>query len=169
MKAPPFNIQIRGKTMTDKEHTTAADTRTRRDVITAAGKAAAIGATAGIAATAAGPAAAQGAVGEECMTITYRYAPNARFDFDYYESTHMPLIMRLYGDSISRFELRRGQPAADGSPPPYIATISIYIADAEAFDAAAAEHQAGIRADVDKFTDAELIAQRDRIVAIATS
>ena len=43
------------------------------------------------------------------------------------------------------------------------------LADAEAFDAAAAEHQAGIRADVDKFTNAELIAQRDRIVAFATS
>jgi uncharacterized protein (TIGR02118 family) len=103
------------------------------------------------------------------MTITYRYAPDARFDFEYYESTHMPLIMRLYGDSISRFELRRGQPGDDGSPPPYIATITIWIADPAAFDAAAAEHQAGIRADVDKFTNAELIAQRDRIVAIATS
>lgn len=154
---------------TKNKETSSADTRTRRDVIRAAGKAAAIGATAGVAATASGPAAAQAAVGDECMTITYRYDPNARFDFDYYESTHMPLIMRLYGDSISRFELRRGQPGADGAPPPYIATITIYIADAAAFDAAAAEHQAGIRADVDKFTDAELIAQRDRIVAIATS
>jgi uncharacterized protein (TIGR02118 family) len=118
-----------------------------------------------------GSAAAQsgaGGVGQECMTITYRYAPDARFDFDYYESTHMPLIMRLYGSSISRFELRRGQPGADGAPPPYIATITIWIADPAAFDAAAAEHQAGIRADVDKFTNAELIAQRDRIVAVAT-
>lgn len=142
---------------------------TRREVIAAAGRAAALGAAAGVAATAAAPAAAQGAVGEECMTIVYRYSPEARFDFDYYENTHMPLIMDRYGDSISRFELRRGQPGADGSPPPYIATITIWIADAEAFDAAAAEHQAGIRADVDKFTDAELIAQRDRIVAVATS
>ena len=102
------------------------------------------------------------------MTIVYRYAPDARFDFDYYESTHMPLIMRLYGDSIRRFELRRGKPGADGEPPPYIATITIWIADVAAFEAAAAEHQAGIRADVDKFTNAELIAQRDTIVAVAS-
>lgn len=142
---------------------------TRREVLTAAGKVAAIGATAGVAAAAPTTAAAQGAAGEECMTIVYRYSPEARFDFDYYESTHMPLIMRLYGDSIRRFELRRGQPGADGAPPPYLATITIWIADPAAFDAAAAEHQAGIRADVDKFTDAELIAQRDRIVAVATS
>jgi len=158
--------------MKNERDATTAKEPTRRDVLSAAGRAAALGATAGIAMSASAPAAAQGgagAVGEECMTIVYRYAPDARFDFDYYENKHMPLIMEKYGDSISRFELRRGQPGADGSAPPYIATITIWIADSEAFDAAAAMYQEGIRADVGKFTDAELIAQRDRIVAIATS
>jgi len=155
--------------MTMDKKISAAKEPTRRQVLTAAGKVAAIGATVGVAAAASAPAAAQGSAGEECMTIVYRYSPDARFDFDYYESTHMPLIMRLYGDSIRRFELRRGQPGADGAPPPYLATITIWIANGAAFDAAAAEHQEGIRADVDKFTDAELIAQRDRIVAVATS
>jgi uncharacterized protein (TIGR02118 family) len=92
-----------------------------------------------------------------------------RFDFDYYLNTHMPLIMRLYGKSISRFELRRGLPGPDGAPPPYVATITIWIADGEAFDAAQREHQAGLRADVPKFTNAALIAQRDRIVGTASS
>jgi uncharacterized protein (TIGR02118 family) len=142
---------------------------TRRDLLAAAGKAAALGAAAGAAVMTSGPAAAQGEAGEECMTIVYRNAPDARFDFDYYESTHMPLIMRLYGNSIRRFELRRGLPGDDGAPPPYIATITIWIADVAAFEAAAAEHQEGIRADVGKFTNAELIAQRDRIVTYATS
>jgi uncharacterized protein (TIGR02118 family) len=163
----------KGETMTTttitNDSTGGADKATRREVLSAAGKAAAIGATAGIAATVPGTAAAQGTVGQECMTITYRWAEDVRFDFGYYETTHMPLIMRLYGNSISRFELRRGQPGADGAPPPYVATITIWIADPAAFDAAAAEHQAGLRADVPKFTNAELIAQRDRIVAIATS
>jgi uncharacterized protein (TIGR02118 family) len=155
--------------MSNEKNSKPAGEATRRDVLAAAGKVAAIGATAAVAGAGSGSAAAQGVAGQECMTIVYRNAPDARFDFDYYESTHMPLIMRLYGDSISRFELRRGQPDADGVPPTYLATITIWIADAAAFDAAAAEHQAGIRADVDKFTNAELIAQRDRIVAYATS
>lgn len=155
--------------MKNQNEPKSATAATRRDVITAAGKAAALGATAGLAASAAAPAAAQGAKGEQCMTITYRYTPEARFDFDYYENEHMPLIMRRYGDSIRRFELRRGQPGADGAPPPYIATITIWIADPDAFDAAADRYQASIRADVDKFTNAELIAQRDTIVAVATS
>ena len=140
----------------------------RREVLSSAGG---VAVASGLAASAAPSQskAAESIVGQECMTIVYRNSPDVRFDFEYYESTHMPLIMRLYGDSISRFELRRGQPGADGSPSPYIATISIWIADGEAFDRAAAEHQAGIRADVEKFTNAELIAQRDRVVAIANS
>lgn len=140
----------------------------RRDLLVKSGQ---TGAAVGAAALAAGTAAAaEGQVGQECMTIVYRNGPDVRFDFDYYESTHMPLIMRLYGNSISRFELRRGPPpAADGTLSPFAATITIWIADPEAFDRAAAEHQAGIRADVGKFTNAELIAQRDRIVAISTS
>ncbi len=139
----------------------------RRSVLMGAGKVAAAGVAAtmgGIATT----AQAQGNVGQECMTIVYQNGPDVRFDFDYYVNTHMPLIMRLYGKSISRFELRRGQPGADGAAPPYVATITIWIADAAAFDAAAAEHQAGLRADVPKFTNATLIAQRDRIVGTAT-
>jgi uncharacterized protein (TIGR02118 family) len=155
--------------MTRKKDSKSTRESTRRELLAAAGRLTAVGAAAGAVAVASAPARAQGEAGEECMTIVYRYAPDARFDFDYYESTHMPLIMRLYGDSIRRFELRRGLPGADGAPPPYIATITIWIADVAAFEAAAAEHQEGIRADVDKFTNAELIAQRDRVIAYQTS
>ena len=137
----------------------------RRTVLLGAGTAAA----GVVAALGTSTATAQGRVDQECMTITYQNGPDVRFNFDYYVNTHMPLIMRLYGKSISHFELRRGQPGADGAPPPYVATISIWIADGAAFDAAQREHQAGLRADVPKFTNAVLIAQRDRIVGTASS
>ncbi len=160
--------------MHDNEQLTDANTDAalvdRRNLLRGAGTAIVTGAAATLVATGSGKAhAAESKVGQECMTIVYENGPDVRFDFEYYQSTHMPLIMRLYGDSISRFELRRGLPGADGALPPYIATISIWIADPAAFDAAAAEHQAGIRADVDKFTNANLIAQRDRVVGIANS
>jgi len=146
--------------MTDKRERT----MDRRQMLGQAGKVAAVAAAGGLAAGRSGSAgAAESVVGQEVMTIVYPNGPDVRFDFDYYESTHMPLIMRRYGESISRFELRRGP--ADG---PYIATISIWIADAEAFDRAADQYQAGIRADVGKFTNADLIAQRDRVVAITS-
>ena len=138
----------------------------RRSVLLGAGTAAAAGV---VAAFGASQAEAQGRTDQECMTIVYQNAADVRFNFDYYVSTHMPLIMRLYGKAISRFELRRGQPGADGAAPPYVATITIWIADGPAFDAAQKEHQAGLRADVPKFTNAALIAQRDKIVGTATS
>ena len=122
----------------------------RRAVLLGTSTAAAAGV---VAAFGGNPAAAQGRVDQECMTIVYQNGPDVRFNFDYYVTTHMPLIMRLYGKSISRFELRRGQPGADGA----------------AFDKAQAEHQAGLRADVPKFTNAVLIAQRDRIVGTQAS
>jgi uncharacterized protein (TIGR02118 family) len=137
----------------------------RRAVLLGAGTAAA----GVVASLGAGVAQAQGRVDQECMTITYQNGPDVRFNFDYYVNTHMPLIMRLYGKSISRFELRRGLPGADGAAPPFIATITIWIADGAAFDAAQVQHQAGLRADVPKFTNAVLAAQRDRIVGTASS
>jgi uncharacterized protein (TIGR02118 family) len=142
------------------------DNLDRRTVLLGAGTAAAAGV---VAAFGSSEAQAQGRVDQECMTIVYENGPDVRFNFDYYINTHMPLIMRLYGKSISRFELRRGQPGADGAAPPYVATITIWIADGAAFDAAQVEHQAGLRADVPKFTNAVLIAQRDRIVGTAQS
>ena len=138
----------------------------RRAVLLGAGTAAAAGVVASLGT---GVAQAQGRVDQECMTITYQNGSDVRFNFDYYVNTHMPLIMRLYGKSISRFELRRGQPGADGAAPPFVATITIWIADGAAFDAAQVQHQAGLRADVPKFTNAVLMAQRDRIVGTAAS
>lgn len=140
----------------------------RRAVLIGATQAAVAGITTTIAVTTPSSALAESTKGQECMTILYPNGADVHFDFDYYERTHIHNIMNAYGKSISRFELRRGQPGADGAPPPYIATITIWIADPKAFDAAAAQHQAALRADVPKFTNAMLVAQRDKIVAIAT-
>jgi uncharacterized protein (TIGR02118 family) len=140
----------------------------RRSVLLGAGKAAAAGLVATVGAGVATKASAEGTVGQECMTIMYPNSKDVHFDFDYYVTKHMPLIMKLYGKSIARFELRRGLPGADGAAPPFVATITIWIADPKAFDEAAAIHQAGLRADVSKFTNSQLIAQRDKIVGTQT-
>jgi uncharacterized protein (TIGR02118 family) len=169
--APTAQIEEH-RAMNDKEREpapVAATTHDRRSLLLGAGTAAAAGVETTLVAALGNPAqAAESTVGQQCMTIVYENGPDIRFDFEYYKTTHMPLIMRLYGSSISRFELRQGLPGADGTPPRYIATIGIWIADVAAFERAQAEHQAGIRADVSKFTNAQLIAQRDSVVGIAT-
>jgi len=80
----------------------------RRTVILGAGQVAAAGIAATLAAATPTRASAEGAPGQECMSIVYQNGKDIRFDFDYYEKTHMRKIMDAYGKSISRFELRRG-------------------------------------------------------------
>jgi uncharacterized protein (TIGR02118 family) len=169
--APTAQIEEHAMSIKERESkSVAATTHDRRTVLLGAGTVAAAGvATTLVAALGNSAHAAESTVGQQCMTIVYENGPDIRFDFEYYKTTHMPLIMRLYGSSISRFELRQGLPGPDGAPSRYIATISIWIADVAAFERAQAEHQAGIRADVSKFTNAQLIAQRDSIVGIAAS
>lgn len=108
-------------------------------------------------------------VGEKCMTILYPNEDGVTFDFDYYEKKHMTLIMDLYGKSIRKFELRRGLPGPDGTKSTYVATITIWIGDMEAFAAAGAEHTQTLIDDVPNFTNTLPIAQMDEVFAIVTS
>jgi uncharacterized protein (TIGR02118 family) len=116
---------------------------------------AAVSLTSGIA------AARPAELGEPMLAIAYPAAnpetgQPTQFDIDYYRDNHLPLIMRLYGDSISRFELIQPAEPMPGFPPAqYVALANIYIADQEAFDAAQAQHGAELVADVPNFSDVQ--------------
>jgi len=99
-----------------------------------------------------------------CITVLYPNTPGVTFDFDYYLKNHATLIDRLYGSCIAKLELRRGGATPDGSPPPYVAIINIWIADQEAFDRAGAKHGATLIADVPNFTNTMPTIQIDEIV-----
>ena len=102
--------------------------------------------------------------GRRCITVMYPNTPGVTFDFSYYLDHHAGLIDRLYGDSIAKLELRRGSSTPDGSPPPYIAIINIWIADQAAFDSAGAKHGATLIADVPNFTNTMPTIQIDEII-----
>ena len=153
-----------------KAHELSSKQRDRRSVMIGAGKAAAMGAA--VAAFGAGLAsdvAAADAKPVQCMTILYKNGPEVKFDFEYYKTHHMTDIMRMYGKSIKKFELRKGLAAADGSAPPYVATLTIWIADNAAFDANNAKYGATLAAEVPHFTNTTLIAQRDEVYAVVAS
>jgi len=153
-----------------KERELSSKQRDRRKVMIGAGKAAAMGAV--VAAFGSGlsrKAAAADAKPVRCMTILYKNGPDVKFDFDYYKNHHLVTIMKLYGNCIQKFELRKGLPGGDGSAPPYVATINIWIADEAAFDAGNAKHGPTLVADVPNFTNTQITAQKDEIYAVATS
>jgi uncharacterized protein (TIGR02118 family) len=92
-------------------------------------------------------------IGDTCLTILYPNGENVRWDVDYYRTSHMPLIMKLYGSAaIKRFELRKGDSGQRGGSPAFIGTVNIYINDQKAFDAAGEQHGKTLVADVPHFS-----------------
>jgi uncharacterized protein (TIGR02118 family) len=98
-----------------------------------------------------------------CITVLYPNKDEVRFDFDYYRKSHASLILRLYGKGIEKYELRRGVSAPDGGKPPYVATVTFWIGDQAAFDAAQAAHTQQLIDDVPNFTNVMPTIQIDEI------
>ena len=152
-----------------QKHELSAQERERRSMLVGAGKAAALGALVALGAGVATEAAAADAKPVRCLTILYKNGSDVKFDFDYYKNHHMVTIMGMYGKSIQKFELRKGVSAMDGTPAPYVATLTIWIADEAAFDANNAKYGATLAADVKNFTNTQMMAQRDEVFAVVTS
>jgi len=150
------------------ESSSARAIHTRRDVIRG-------GVSLGLAAAAfgalpRGARASSPAKGSTCLTILYAAGPGLRFDADYYRDHHLVTIMKLYGRSIGRFELRTvdapaAAGAAGGAPPAphYAAAVNIWVADPEAFEAGNKAHGATLVADVPHFTNAPATIQYDSV------
>ena len=109
-------------------------------------------------------------IGDRCMAIFYPTQEGATWNADYYRDNHMPLIMRLYTtESISRFEIRKGISAMDGSAPPFAGCVNFYIADAEAFGAAGQKNGQALRDDVPNFSSVMPSVLPSDIIAIANT
>jgi uncharacterized protein (TIGR02118 family) len=87
------------------------------------------------------------------LTITYPAAADAKFDFDYYVKSHMPLVMSLIGESAVRFEVAKGLGGGGEAPAPYVAVGHIYLTDLAGLQASFANHLPTIMADVAKYTN----------------
>jgi len=150
----------------------------RRDVIKAGGSAITLGMLAAAfgATLPKGTRAADSAQGVNAMTILYPSGEGLTFNADYYRDHHLKTIMKLYGNTIERMELRKvnappagaapppAPPAGSPSPPPrYAAAINIWINDLAAFNANNQKHGKTLTDDVPNFTNAKPIIQFDKV------
>jgi uncharacterized protein (TIGR02118 family) len=99
----------------------------------------------------------------KCITVLYPAKGNEQFDFEFYRKRHIPLIEDILGKSLHGLEVRRGQPAPDGSPPTHIAVISIWIADWPAYERAMAVRAQELIDEVPLFTKVMPIIQTDEV------
>jgi uncharacterized protein (TIGR02118 family) len=110
------------------------------------------------------PLAANAKGAGQCLTVLYPTQPDARFDFDYYRHKHLVMLRELYGKSVGKMQVRKGLRKGDGSPPAFVASVTIEILSMEAFDAAGKEHLPKLMADLPNFSNITPVGQIEEIV-----
>ncbi len=126
----------------------------------AASRRAVLGAFGAIAAGAAAPrllADAAGGVniGMRAYTAIFPGGAGIHFDHDYYRDRHLAVMQRLYGEALTRVEMRKPI-VAEGEPPsPYAAIVNFWIPDPEVFAKASAAHGQTMVQDRAHFTNGE--------------
>jgi len=95
------------------------------------------------------------------LSVVYPRTPGAHFDYDYYQTRHLPLAGERWANAgLTGGEALLGKAAPDGSAPPYFAIGIIHFESAQSLQAALqGEHASEIIGDIRNFTDAEPVLQ----------
>ncbi|MDT9600803.1 EthD family reductase [Sphingosinicella rhizophila] len=94
------------------------------------------------------------------ISVIYPQGEQAEFDFEYYQSQHLPLLTQRWGPMLAGVEALRGTATPDGREAPYLAIALLRFTSIEALKAATGgEHAAEIFADIPKFTNVRPIVQ----------
>jgi hypothetical protein len=104
------------------------------------------------------------------LAMTYQYGKKNKFKADRFRDGHLPLLKKIYGDSVERVELRYAEPPQMKQgpkqvpvPPQFvIAEVNIWIRDIAAFGKLTGEQGSKIVADLKEVTAASPIVQYDK-------
>ncbi len=89
------------------------------------------------------------------ISVLYPHESGARFDHQYYSTTHVQLIKEKLGPAgLVRVEIDRGVAGeSEGAPAPYTAVGHLVFESLEAFGSAMAAHGEALAADMPNYTD----------------
>jgi uncharacterized protein (TIGR02118 family) len=95
------------------------------------------------------------------LTVTYPKSADATFDFDYFQSKHLPEVGRAFKPfGLGYASVLRGEQSLDGGEPAYFATTILSFADEEAArNAVASEAAKGLVEDIANFTSVTPVLQ----------
>lgn len=94
------------------------------------------------------------------VSVFYPHSADARFDWDYYLGTHMPMVARKFGAAAKATSVEQGiGGGAPDAPAPYVAIASFTFDSVPAFQAAFAPHAPEIMADIPKYTSIQPVIQ----------
>jgi hypothetical protein len=145
----------------------------RRAVMNRFGQSATLGALAAAlpvqlrAAAAAAPAPAAAPAGPPvtyCLTRLYQRAEGSTFDGDGFRDRHVPTLIRAYGKSAERIELRMPVVAEGAATPQIIAGVNIWFSNPQEFLTKHKAAEKDLVASMEKITKALAVEQVDQVL-----
>ena len=87
-------------------------------------------------------------------SVMYPNEKGARFDFDYYRTKHMALVLKhMKPFGLVKTEVNKGLSGGGDTPPAYICVGNIYFDSREGYEKAVAQAGPILRGDVPNFTN----------------
>ncbi len=89
------------------------------------------------------------------VSVMYPTTEGGKFDMDYYNATHIPLVKEAFGPSgLTSVQVLQGLPGPDGSQPPYVAIANLVFENPEALQKSMGGPRAAeVVGDIANFTD----------------
>jgi uncharacterized protein (TIGR02118 family) len=100
------------------------------------------------------------------VSVMYPHREGARFDLEYYRTTHMALVskhLRPFG--LIKTEVLKGLSDASGRPAPYVCIGSLYFETADGYEKGIGASGGELRGDIPNFTDLSPIRQVSEVVS----
>lgn len=98
------------------------------------------------------------------VSVLYPHTVGAKFDFEYYVEVHMPMSLRLLGDTVRSCSVERGVEGTEaGSTPAFVALCHFVCDSRAAFEAAFLPNAAVLQGDMPRYTDIAPIIQFSEI------
>ena len=100
------------------------------------------------------------------VTVMYPNEPDKKFDMDYYQNKHIPMILGLLASGgLVRVELEKGISGADpNSPPTYVVVGNLYFNAVEEVHAAFSTLGREIMGDIPNYTDIQPVFQIGEVI-----
>jgi uncharacterized protein (TIGR02118 family) len=99
------------------------------------------------------------------ISVMYSYQEGAKFDFEYYQTTHIQLVQKhLKSFGLIKTGVDKGISGGGDEPPPYICIGHLYFETRESYDKGIAEVGSILRGDIPNFTDITPIRQISNVL-----
>jgi uncharacterized protein (TIGR02118 family) len=88
------------------------------------------------------------------ISIMYPFAEGKTFNFEYYETKHMPMVAGFLGSNLVKYTIEKGVASGiPNQPLPYMAIGTFYVKSLSDYQAAIGPNIGAIRGDFSNYTD----------------